>query len=98
VLDDGKLALVDFEYAVRAEPLLDLANLAAMNGFNGAEQRALLAAYRRVTPATTEVADVAWLVRMVRLMAWFWALLGKTNAEDAAPYAQYLAKLGAELR
>jgi Ser/Thr protein kinase RdoA (MazF antagonist) len=97
VLDDGKLALVDFEYAVRAEPLLDLANLAAMNGFNGAEQRALLAAYRRVTPTTAEVADLAWLVRMVRLMAWFWALLGNANAEDAA-YAQYLAKLGAELR
>jgi thiamine kinase-like enzyme len=98
VLDDGKLALVDFEYAVRAEPLLDLANLAAMNGFNGAEQRALLAAYRRVTPSTNEVADLAWLVRMVRLMAWFWALLGKESAEDAVPYAQYLAKLSAELR
>ena len=98
VLDDGKLALVDFEYAVRAEPLLDLANLAAMNGFNGAEQRALLAAYRRAASSAAEVAELAWLVRMVRLMAWFWALLGKANAEDAAPYAQYLAKLDAELR
>jgi thiamine kinase-like enzyme len=98
VLDDGKLALVDFEYAVRAEPLLDLANLAAMNGFNGAEQRALLAAYRRATPSAAEIAELAWLVRMVRLMAWFWALLGKANAKDAAPYAQYLAKLSVELR
>ena len=30
VLDDGQLALVDFEYAVRADPLLDLANAAGM--------------------------------------------------------------------
>jgi thiamine kinase-like enzyme len=98
VLDDGELALVDFEYAVRADPLLDLANLAGMNGFNGAEQRALLAAYRRAAPTAEESAELAWLVRMVRLMAWFWALLGEASSADPAPYGQYLAKLAADLR
>jgi len=98
VIDDGELALVDFEYAVRADPLLDLASLAGMNGFNRAEQRALLAAYRRAAPAAAELAELASLVRLVRLMAWFWAVLGEANAADSAPYSQYLAKFSADLR
>jgi thiamine kinase-like enzyme len=98
VVDGGELALVDFEYAVRAEPLLDLANLAAMNGFDGEEQRASLAAYRRAAPTAAELAELAWLVRMVRLMAWFWALLGHANADDSSWYAPYLTELADQLR
>jgi thiamine kinase-like enzyme len=98
VLDDGTLALVDFEYAARAAPQLDLANLAAMNDFDAAEQRALLAVYRRVAPASAELAELAWLVRMVRLMAWFWALLGAARTDDQSLYEPYLAELGAQLR
>jgi Ser/Thr protein kinase RdoA (MazF antagonist) len=69
-----------------------------MNGFNRTEQRALLAAYRRVAPAAAEIAELASLVRLVRLMAWFWALLGEANAADSTPYSQYLAKFSADLR
>ena len=98
VLDDGRLALVDFEYAVRADPLLDVANAAVMNGLGAEEQRALLTAYRRAVPATAELEELAWLVRMVRLMAWFWALLGEASADDASLYATYVAELGERLR
>jgi hypothetical protein len=35
---------------------------------------------------------------MVRLMAWFWAVLGEASADDASSYAPYLAELGARLR
>ena len=98
VLDDGRLALVDFEYAVRADPLLDVANAAVMNGLGVEEQRALLTAYRRAVPATAELEELAWLVRMVRLMAWFWALLGEASADDASLYATYVAELGERLR
>jgi thiamine kinase-like enzyme len=98
VLDDGELVLVDFEYAVRAEPLLDLANAAGMNDFDADEQRALLAAYAQATPTQAELEDLTWLVRMVRLMAWFWALLGEASADDASLYAPYLAAFGARLR
>jgi thiamine kinase-like enzyme len=98
VLDDGGLALVDFEYAVRAEPLLDLANLAAMSGFGAAERRTLLATYRRATPTAAELTELEWLVRMQRLMAWFWALLGDANADDSSLYAPYLAAFAADLR
>jgi thiamine kinase-like enzyme len=98
VLDDGELALVDFEYAVRAAPLLDLANLAGMNGFTAEEQRALLAAYRRAAPARDELEELRALVRMVQLMAWFWALLGAAGTDDASLYEPYLDELGAQLR
>jgi thiamine kinase-like enzyme len=98
VLDDGNLVLVDFEYAVRAEPLLDLANVAGMNGFDGDAQRALLIAYRRAEPTGTELDELERLVRMVRLMAWFWALVGQASADDSSLYAPYLAELGARLR
>jgi thiamine kinase-like enzyme len=98
VIDDGGLALVDFEYAARADPLLDLANLAAMNGFDGDEQRTSLAAYRRAAPAAEELDALAWLVRMVRLMAWFWALLGNASVDDSSLYAPYLTTLAAQLR
>ena len=97
VLDDGELALVDFEYAVRADPLLDLANLAGMNGFDTAEQRTLLAAYRGGEPTTAELEELRWLVRMVQLMAWFWALLGATGTDDESLYEQYVAEFGAQL-
>jgi thiamine kinase-like enzyme len=98
VLDDGELALVDFEYAVRAEPLLDLANCAGMNGFGGAEQLALLVAYRGAAPTATECAELAALVRMVRLITWFWALLGAAHATDPSPYARYLTELATDLQ
>jgi thiamine kinase-like enzyme len=90
--------LVDFEYAVRADPLLDLAYAAGMNGFDREQQRALLAAYRQEGPTNDELADLAWLIRMVRLMAWFWALLGNASTDDSLLYALYVAELGARLR
>jgi thiamine kinase-like enzyme len=98
VLDDGTLALVDFEYAARAAPQLDIANLAARYDFDAAEQRALLAVYRRVAPASAELAELAWRGRMVGLMAWFWALLGAARTDDQSLYEPYLAELGAQLR
>jgi thiamine kinase-like enzyme len=93
VLDDGRLVLVDFEYAVRAAPILDLAGLAAMNDYGARERRDLLAAYRcedRVGVAETELDKI---VRLVRLMAFFWARLGELRTVDATAYRE----LGAEL-
>jgi Ser/Thr protein kinase RdoA (MazF antagonist) len=89
--------LVDFEYAVRADALLDLANVAAMNDFDRGQRRALLAAYRQAEPAGEVLAELDALIRMVRLMAWFWAVLG--DAAGGSPvYASYVTELGARLR
>ena len=94
VLDDGELLLVDFEYAARGPPLLDLAGLAGMNDFTQAQRRELLAAYRDAEGAATPtLAELDRAVRMVRLMSFFWARLGAQRAADAAPYARLAAEL-----
>jgi thiamine kinase-like enzyme len=98
VLDDGALCLVDFEYAVRGAPILDLASLAAMNGFGASEQQTLLAGYFAGTAPAYSAAELADAVRMVRLMAFFWALLLEQRAPDAAPYARLAARIGEELQ
>lgn len=98
-LDDGELMLVDFEYAVRGSPLLDLAGLAGMNDFGDAEQRALLEAYDE-DAATTRArrAELAQTVRMVRLLSFFWARLGETRVADGAPYSRLAAQLSETLQ
>lgn len=91
----GDLLLIDFEYAVRSSPLLDLAGLAAMNDFTAPQRRRLLDAYGDTahTPAELDRA-----VRMVRLMSFFWARLGAQRAADAAPYSSLAAELGERLK
>ena len=98
VLDDGGLALVDFEYAARGSPLLDLASFAAMNGLGDDEQHALLAAYNQHAPSVAELTELRSLVRMARLFAWFWAWVGAAGADESSAYAPYLAELGADLQ
>ncbi len=97
VLDDGRLVLVDFEYAVRGAPILDLAGLAGMNDYGARERRDLLAAYGgedRVSVAETELDKT---VRLVRLMAFFWARLGERRAGESTAYRDLAADLVARL-
>jgi len=97
VLDDGRLVLVDFEYAVRGAPILDLAGLAAMNDYGERERRDLLAAYRgedRIGLAGTELDKI---VRLVRLLAFFWARLGERRTDDATAYRELAAELAKKL-
>jgi thiamine kinase-like enzyme len=97
VLDDGRLVLVDFEYAARGAPILDLAGLAAMNDYGERARRDLLAAYRgddRVGVSETELDKI---VRFVRLMAFFWARLGELRTAGAAAYRELAADLASKL-
>jgi thiamine kinase-like enzyme len=98
-LDLGEqLLLVDFEYAARASPLLDLAGLAAMNGFTPAQRRELLEAYGGAANApTATLEELDGAVRLVRLMWFFWASLGAQRAPDPAPYVRLAGELGDEL-
>ena len=98
-LDGGdRLLLVDFEYAARASPLLDLAGLAGMNGFSPAERRELLAAYgEAANGAVATPAELDRAVRMVRLMSFFWANVGAQRAPDPEPYVRLAGEIGDEL-
>jgi len=97
VLDDGDLVLVDFEYAVRGAPVLDLAGLAGMNDYGPRECRELLAAYYGGAQQVT-LAELAKIVRMVRLVAFFWARLGELRVTDSAAYSQLAAELERKLK
>ena len=92
VLDDGRLMLVDFEFAVRAAPLLDLAGFAAMNELAPEQRRTLLAEYYRgAEPPLASELDRA--MRMVRLLAYFWALLGQRHAASPGAYTELGASI-----
>ena len=97
ILDDGRLWLVDFEYAVRADPILDLAGLAGLNGFGPSHCHRLLDAYFGPGRAPISLAQLEQTIRLVRLMAFFWALVhGSGGATDGQ--ASFAAAMAAVLR
>ncbi len=98
VLDDGELVLVDFEYAVRGAPILDLAGLAGMNDYGARERRDLLAAYRGEDRSGMAEAELDKIVRLVRLMAYFWARLGELRAIEPDSYRGLAAHIGERLK
>lgn len=97
VLDDGRLWLIDFEYAVSAAPILDLAGLAALNGYDADQRQSLAAAYYGADAVPFGSADLDRVVRLIRLLAYFWALAAARSAEDAEPYARFAEHSAAQL-
>ncbi|HEY8520591.1 MAG TPA: phosphotransferase [Gammaproteobacteria bacterium] len=93
ILHDGQLVLVDFEYAVLAAPILDLANLAVMNRYSDRERAALLEAYGGEIDAD----DLRWVARLVALLGWFWAAANERRASEPAVYARIRGDLSAQL-
>ena len=93
ILDEGQLWLVDFEYAVRADPVLDLAGLAGLNGFGPAQTHRLMDAYYGQGSAPVSIAQLNQVVRLVRLMAFFWALVhgGSEPTDDREHFAAAMA-------
>ncbi|MEO8465656.1 MAG: phosphotransferase [Gammaproteobacteria bacterium] len=99
ILIDGTSAqLVDFEYAGRGAPLLDLANLAGMNSFTESQRRLMLAEYYGEPPATSLAKELDGAIRMVRLLAYFWARLAARRAGNTDAYLRYAAEMGATLK
>ena len=73
VLDVGEPKLVDFEYAVLADPVLDLASVAAMNRFDARRRLQLVEAYYPDGGRPFSVSEFDDVVRMLNLLAYFWA-------------------------
>ena len=97
ILDDGRLWLVDFEFAVRADPILDLAGLAGLNGFGPTHCHRLLDAYYGPGCAPVDLAQLNLVIRLVRLMAFFWAL-AHGDGRSADDRARFAASMAAVLR
>jgi thiamine kinase-like enzyme len=99
ILTDGAAArLIDFEYAGRGAPLLDLANLAGMNDFTEAQRRLLLAEYYGERDAESLAKELDDAVRLVRLLAYFWARLAARRAGNAGEYLQFATNISATLK
>ena len=99
ILIDGAAArLIDFEYAGRGAPLLDLASLAGMNGFAETQRRQLLDEYYGSTAAAPTMRDLDNAIRMVRLLAYFWGRFAEQRLADAHAHTDLVASLGATLR
>ncbi|HEX5419236.1 MAG TPA: phosphotransferase [Gammaproteobacteria bacterium] len=84
--DDGRLWLIDFEYAVSAAPILDLAGLAAWNDYDASSKLRLVEAYYAGAAAPFSLGELDGAVRLVRLMGYFWALAAARRSHDPAPY------------
>jgi thiamine kinase-like enzyme len=90
ILDDrGRLQLIDFEYAVSAAPILDLAGLAALNGYSADERERLVEAYYAGAVPPFGPDDLDRVVRLVRLIGYFWALAAACSAPDAERFREF---------
>jgi aminoglycoside phosphotransferase (APT) family kinase protein len=99
ILIDGAAArLIDFEYAGRGTPLLDLASLAALNDFAEAQKRHLLDEYYGKASAAPTLRDLDNAVRMVRLLAYFWGRVAEQRLMEAHAHSELAASIGATLR
>jgi thiamine kinase-like enzyme len=99
ILDDGnRLWLIDFEYAARAHPILDLANFAAMNGLEAPARAALCAAYYGSEQPPFGQQELARVVRMQRLLAYFWVLWSSRVVPVERDWQVHRAAWGDSLR
>lgn len=98
LIDGASARLIDFEYAGRGTPLLDLASLAAMNDFAEAQKRQLLAEYYGTAAAAPTLRDLDNAVRMVRLLAYFWGRVAEQRLTEAHAHSELAASIGATLR
>lgn len=96
--DTAAAKFIDFEYAGRGTPLLDLASFAGMNGLAENERRRLLDEYYGPTGAAPSPRDLDGAIRMLRLLAYFWARVAEGRAPHSRTPTELVASIGASLR
>jgi aminoglycoside phosphotransferase (APT) family kinase protein len=87
---------IDFEYAGRGTPLLDVASFAGMNGLAENERRRLLDEYYGSTAAPAP-RDLDSAIRMLRLLAYFWARVAKARVPHSQAAAELVTSISASL-
>lgn len=101
LVDDGvRLWLIDWDYAGWGSPVFDLANLAANNGLDAAQEEGLLAAYLGATPGAALRRDLAAMRLASQLRETLWSMASELRPAVDFDYAAYtrenLARLEAE--
>lgn len=84
ILRGTELLFIDFEYAVAAAPIVDLASIIAMNRLKAPQSEALIAAYYADRPAPFDDRALANVVRLQQLLAELWRL-ARTGQADERP-------------
>ena len=97
VLDDGSLRLVDLEYAAASSPLLDLAGFAGLNDLDREERKLLVTAYYGEVRSPIGPDELDAAIRLVRLLAMFWALAASGSEEPGSPLAAFADAMAAML-
>ncbi len=98
ILGDSVAArFIDFEYAGRGTPLLDLASFAGMNGLAEDGRQRLLDEYYGKT-AAPPLRDLDGTIRMLWLLAYFWARVAEQRVPRAQAPADFVTQIGAILR
>ena len=98
ILDDDQLWLVDFEYALWADPVLDLASLAAMNDYDGNQRSLLSQTYFNDEPIPFSDEQLDDVIRLERLLSYFWAVSRRGEAEEANDLRRFADSMAAMLR
>jgi thiamine kinase-like enzyme len=98
ILDDGRLWLIDFEYAVLAEPILDLASVAGMNDFSAEQQICLVDAYYPGAAWPFKKAKFSDVVRLLQLISYFWAVAECRHDDRDVAAKRFVENLAAMLR
>ena len=98
IMDDGGLWFIDFEYAICAEPLLDLASLASMNNYGSMEQKCLLHAYYEGAAPRFSMTRFSSVIRLLRLQTYFWALSSYDPEKEDEPFTRFVENMSAVLR
>jgi thiamine kinase-like enzyme len=95
---DGRLLLVDWEYAGMGDPFFDLGNLSVNNDFDEAADHRLLSAYLGRSPDPAALAAL-WLMRaMSDIREATWGVVQGTISELEFDFAAYAGKHFARLR
>lgn len=98
ILDAGKIWLVDFEYALLAHPILDLASLAAMNDHDAPERALLSEAYFGAEPVPFRREELDEVIRLERLLSYFWAVSRRNDSTPAGELSRFADFMAAMLR
>jgi thiamine kinase len=98
VADAAAARLIDFEYAGRGAPLLDLASFAGMNGLAKPQRRQLLDDYYGTAAAAPAMRDLDNAIRLVWLLAYFWGRVAEVRLADARAHVELAANFGELLR
>jgi thiamine kinase-like enzyme len=94
---DGRLLLVDWEYAGMGDPFFDLGNLSINNGFDEAADRALLSAYLGRSPEAADVAALRIMRAMSDIREATWGVVQGTISELEFDFGGYAEKHFARL-